>query len=98
MDIEISRRAYQNEIDHFLSNDSRVVINFKVLNNFQFSSNHRVGIAIIKIPSRIKYKNYRNNTTQNTNKWKIPKHKETAATEVLDQKLLSEELSRMEEM
>ncbi len=59
---------------------------------------YRVGRAIIKIPSSIKYKNYRNNTAHNTNKWIIPKHKERTATELSDQKLLSEELSRLGEI
>ncbi len=43
----------KNEIDHFLPNDKRVGTNCEVLNNFQFSLDHKVGRAIIKIPKSL---------------------------------------------
>ncbi|MBP1527199.1 MAG: hypothetical protein H9Q66_04685 [Spiroplasma ixodetis] len=75
----------RNEIDHLLTSDISIVKNINVLSNFKFASDHRIVRGTIKIPKRIRIKNFINNN--NRGKKRIPPSKHELAKEYLERQL-----------
>lgn len=68
----------KNETDHFLINDSRIVLGYEILSKFQMVSDH--GIARVKIKFEIKSRTanpnkYKYKQKSIANKYLMPTHK-----------------------
>ncbi len=77
----------KNEIDHLIINDTRVVINVKVLADFAFSSDHKMSRSSPKLPKRVKYLNYSKQNRTNLTNYIIPTHKQREAGELLIERI-----------
>ena len=78
----------RNEIDHILINDLTIIKDVTTLKKFEFSSDHRVGRATLKIPKRVKILN-----SLKCKKLKdkiIPLHKIQEVTKCITEKINSE--------
>ncbi len=60
----------KNEIDHVIVNDLRIIKNIKTLAKFEFPSFHRISRVEIKIPKRMRIKNFIEKQEQG--RWIIP--------------------------
>lgn len=76
----------ENEIDHCLINDMRIVTNIEILHNFYFSRDHRIGRLIIKTALKIKYINIRK-IVKNSGKLIILRYKIEEANELVMKEL-----------
>lgn len=85
----------ENEIDHLMINNMKIVKNIEILNNFSFSSDHRIGRCQLKIP-----KSKNSNKIYNKHqilKIIIPTHKYQEANKILESKLISKNFNEIEE-
>jgi len=83
-------REVKNEIDHLLINDMSLVKDVKVLQKFEFASDHRMCRCTLKIPKRIKYKTYLK--SNKTGSVMVPLSKIHEARDYLKEKLVEKGL------
>ena len=76
----------RNEIDHCLSDLGKLVSDYSILSSFEFASDHRIGRCTIKIPKRLKVKNYRASNRDKVPGLVIPKYTLEGAIERTRQK------------